>query len=74
MMSETQRDEMIDLENAKTELLEALKAFAESGKGVKWEFSRLWFTFYPVNSGGKNPLTLGDIKKAMETYKKYGEG
>ena len=72
MISETQRDEMIDLENAKTELLEALKPFAVAGAGVEWETTKDYYEFYPMNSYGQ-PISMGNLRRAMETYKKYGE-
>ena len=70
MMSETQRDEMIDLENAKTELLEALKPFVEAGKGVEWNTTKDYYRFYPVNSHGQF-ISMGDLRRAMEIYEKY---
>ena len=73
MMSETQRDEMIDLENAKHELLEALKPFMEAGKGVEWDTTKDYYKFYPTNSYGQ-PISMGDLRRAMEIYEKMTEG
>lgn len=73
MMSETQRDEMIDLENVKTELLEVLKPFAEAGRGVMWETTKDYYRFYPVDSYGQ-PISMGNLRRAMEIYEKMTKG
>ena len=69
-MTKTQRDEMIDLENAKTELLETLKPFAVAGEGVEWDTTKDYYKFYPVNSHGQ-PISMGDLRRVMEIYEKY---
>ena len=73
MVSKTQRDEMIDLMNAKHELLETLKPFVEAGKGVEWDTTKDYYRFYPVNSHGQF-ISMGDLRRAMEIYEKMMEG
>jgi hypothetical protein len=70
MIPEIQRDEMIDLENAKTKLLEALKPFVEAGKGVHWEDTKDYHKFYPVNAHGR-PILMGDLRRVMKVYERY---
>jgi len=58
-----------------SDLLSALKPFAEAAKGMAWESTPDHITFYPVNSLGSKskPISAGAMRRAMEIYAKYGK-
>ncbi|MCK4793087.1 MAG: hypothetical protein KAV87_55670 [Desulfobacteraceae bacterium] len=72
-MNKTQRDEMIDLENAKTTLLEALRPFAEAVQGLDFQHidvRKKYWEFDLTDSSGRS-ISMGNLQHAMEIYEKF---